>query len=415
MNTLSNNKINDGFRALRVRNYRLYWIGQLISFCGTWMQTTAQAWVVYDLTQSPFALGLVSTLQFLPIMLLTLFGGVIADRVPKRKVVLITQTLALIQASIFGLLVSAGHVQIGHVYALATIQGIINAIDNPVRQSFANELVGNADRPSAIALNSVLFNTARVLGPALAGILIASVGAATALYLNAASFLAVIAAVLMMNPAEFVAKPSTRKTAAPLRELAEGLKYAWNTPAILTPLIIVAAVGTFGYNFSVVLPLVGGFVLKTDAAGFGALSSAFGVGSLVGALVNTLNSKKSTARLMWGSIGFSVLLAALPFSTNLQLSMLLLVLQGLCGVTFTTAASTVIQTTVPDQLRGRITSLNFLLFAGSTPIGALVIGTLSDLLNVPDALLICGILCLLGIGISAVYHRRAQATGQPLG
>ncbi|MCW1969176.1 MAG: MFS transporter [Anaerolineae bacterium] len=415
MNTLSNNKLNDGFRAFRVRNYRLYWIGQLISFCGTWMQTTAQAWVVYDLTQSPFALGLVSTLQFLPIMLLTLFGGVIADRVPKRKVVLITQTLALIQAGIFGLLVSTGQAQIGHVYVLAAIQGIINAIDNPVRQSFANELVSNADRPSAIALNSVLFNTARVLGPALAGILIASIGTAAALYLNAASFLAVITAVLLMNPAEFVAKPSARKAAAPLRELAEGLKYAWNTPAILTPLIIVAAVGTFGYNFSVVLPLVGGFVLKTDAAGFGALSSAFGVGSLVGALVNTLNSKESTARLMWGSIGFSVLLAALPFSTNLQLSMLLLVLQGLCGVTFTTAASTVIQTTVPDQLRGRITSLNFLLFAGSTPIGALVIGTLSDMLNVPDALLICAILCLIGIGISAMYHRRAQATGQPSG
>ena len=206
MASLRTIQISNGFRAFRVRNYRLFWIGQLISFCGTWMQTTAQAWVVYDITKSPFSLGLVSTLQFLPIMLLTLFGGVIADRVPKRKIIILTQILALIQAAIFGLLVATGWVQIWHVYILATIQGMINAIDNPVRQSFAAELVSNADRPSAIALNSVLFNTARVLGPAIAGILIASVGAAIALFLNAASFLAVISAALLMNPAEFIVK-----------------------------------------------------------------------------------------------------------------------------------------------------------------------------------------------------------------
>lgn len=406
MASLRTIQISNGFRAFRVRNYRLFWIGQLISFCGTWMQTTAQAWVVYDITKSPFSLGLVSTLQFLPIMLLTLFGGVIADRVPKRKIIILTQILALIQAAIFGLLVATGWVQIWHVYILATIQGMINAIDNPVRQSFAAELVSSADRPSAIALNSVLFNTARVLGPAIAGILIASVGAAIALFLNAASFLAVISAALLMNPAEFIVKQTTRRNEAPIGQLVEGLKYARNTPVILVPLIIIAAVGTFGYNFSVVLPLVGGFVLHTDAAGFGALSSAFGAGSLIGALLNTLNGKGSLRRLMFGSIGFSLLLAVLPFSTDLRLSMGLLVLQGLCGVTFTTAASTLIQTTVPDQLRGRITSLYFLLFAGSTPIGALVIGSLSDLLNVPDALLICGILCLVGIAISAIYRQR---------
>ncbi len=397
--------LKKGFSALSVRNYRLYWIGQLISISGTWMQTTAQAWVVYSLTHSPMALGTVTTLQFLPIMLLSLFGGVIADRVPKRKVVLVTQTAALIQATLFGLLVATGLIQVWHIYILAMAQGIINAIDNPVRQAFAAELVSREERANAIALNSMLFNAARIVGPALAGILIAKTGAATALFLNAASFLAIIIAILMMNPDAFFSRTAVQQRASPLGEIAEGLRYSWQTPAVLIVMIIVGFIGTFGYNFSVVLPLLAGFVLHTDAVGFGALSAALGIGSCGGALAAAYFQRVSLRRLILSSTGFSLFLGAVALSTHFWLSELLLVILGFFGVMFSTNAATLIQTTVPDHLRGRVTSLYFLLFAGSTPIGAFLIGTLSSKLNVTDALLVCATLCLFGVIYSFVYER----------
>ena len=403
--------LKEGFRALRVRNYRLYWFGQLISISGTWMQTTAQAWVVYSLTDSPMALGTVTALQFLPIMFLSLFGGVLADRVPKRKVVLATQTAALLQATLFGALVALGLIQVWHIYLLAALQGIINAIDNPVRQAFAAELVSREDRANAIALNSMLFNGARVIGPALAGILIAKVGAAAALFLNAASFLSILGAISLMNPNAFFSKPAVQSSDSPMKQLAEGLRYTWQTPIVLSVMITVGFIGTFGYNFSVVLPLLGGFVLHTDAMGFGALSSALGIGSSLGALTAAFFQKVSLKRLLIAAAGFSILLAAVAMSTQLLLSEILLVVLGFFGVIFSTNAATLIQTTVEDHLRGRVTSLYFLLFAGSTPIGSFLIGTISSRLNVRDALLICATLCLFGVAVSSGYaylvHKRS--------
>ncbi len=402
---LSLQTLKAGFHALGIRNYRLYWIGQLISLCGTWMQTTAQAWVVYSLTNSPMALGTVTTLQFLPIMFLSLFGGVMADRVPKRKVVFITQTAALIQATLFGLLVATGLIQVWHIYILAFLQGIINAVDNPVRQAFAAELVSRDDRANAIALNSMLFNAARIVGPALAGILIAKTGASTALFLNAASFLAIIIAIGMMDTSAFFNQAGLQKRMSPMQELAEGLRYTWHTPAVLIVMLVVGFIGTFGYNFSVVLPLLGGFVLHTDAVGFGELSAALGIGSCIGALAAAFWQRISLRWLLLSSAGFSLFLGAVALSTHLWLSNLLLVILGFFGVMFSTNAATVIQVTVPDHLRGRVTSLYFLLFAGSTPIGAFLIGTLSTKFNVTDALLICAALCLLGVVYSALYER----------
>jgi MFS family permease len=399
-------RLGETFRAMRVRNYRLYWFGQLISISGTWMQTTAQAWVVFTLTNSPLALGTVTTLQFLPITLLTLFGGVIADRAPKRKLVLVTQSLALVQATIFGILVATNTIQVWHMYVLAAMQGIINAIDQPVRQAFAAELVSVEDRPNAIALNSMLFNAARIVGPAIAGILIAKTGAAPALFINAASFLAVIIAIMLMNPAQFFIKPNKRAPEPPLKQLAEGLRYSRRTPAVLIVLILVGFIGTFGYNFSVVIPLLGGFVLKTDAAGFGLLSAALGVGSLLGAISTALTRKITVGRLITGAAGFTIFFALLAVNSNLWLAMLLLAIVGFFGVVFSTNGSSLIQITVPDHLRGRVTSLYFLLFAGSTPIGATVIGTLSSTFNVTDALLFCAVMCGFGVLIAWLYNRR---------
>lgn len=399
-----------GFHALQVRNYRLFWIGQMISQTGSWMQTTAQAWLVLQITQSPFALGLVTTLQFLPIMLLSLIGGVITDRWPKHRLILITQMAALLQAAVFAALVASGAIQLWHVYVLATIQGIITAIDNPVRQSFVVELVGREHLINAVALNSMLFNGSRIIGPALAGIMIASAsstlnGISLVLAVNTISFVAVLVGLLIMRPSEFSNVPPLVAGKMGQR-LAEGLVYVWHTPSVLLVMIVVAAIGTFGYNFSVVLPLLSGFVLHTDAAGFGALSAFLGFGSVVGAIATAYMRQVTVGRLMLGSTAFAILLGAVAISTNYAISGALLIALGFAGILFSTSANTLLQLNVPDELRGRVMSLYMLLFAGSTPIGGLLIGTLSNIIGVSETLLVCAVLCLLGIGGAMVYRRR---------
>lgn len=394
-----------GFRALEVRNYRLYWCGQLISQTGSWMQTTAQAWLVFQITRSPLALGLVATLQFLPIMLLSLAGGVISDRLPKHRLVLATQVAGLVQSLIFGTLVLAGAVQLWHIYVLAALLGVINAIDNPARQTFAAELAGREHLANAVALNSMLFNGARIVGPALAGLLIARVGIAPALYLNTLSFVGMIAALLLMDPATFL-RPAQPTGGRARGGLAEGLAYVWRTPTVLQIMIVVAAIGGFGYNFSVVLPLLAGFVLHTDASGFGGLSAFLGVGALLGAISTAYARQITLRRLIGGSACFSVLLGALALSTSLPLSAALLVALGFAGILFSTSANTLLQLRAPDALRGRVMGLYMLLFAGSTPIGSFLIGALSSLVGVPATLLACAGLCLLGVGGALLYRWR---------
>lgn len=395
-----------GFRALRIRNYRLFWIGQLISLTGTWMQTTAQGWLVLQLTNSPLALGLVTTFQFLPSMLLSLFGGVIADRVPKYRLIVVTQSAALIQAALFGLLVWGGSIQLWQVYTLALLLGIINAIDTPTRQAFIIDLVGRDDVPNAIALNSLLFNSARIVGPALAGLLIAHIGLAPAFIGNALSFVAVLAGLLLMDRKTFrPTPPHTQSTI--MQGIVEGLTYIWRTPSVLLIMIVIAFIGTFGYNFSVVLPLLSGFVLHTDAVGFGMLSSAFGMGSLVGGLVVAYSKQVTVKRLLIGATAFSLVLGTVALTPIFTVSLLLLAALGAAGIVFTTSANTLIQLTVPDALRGRVVSVYWLLFAGSTPIGALFIGSLANLIGVPETLLLCAVLCLIGVGGAWVYWQRS--------
>jgi len=402
--------VKRGFHALQVRNYRLFWIGQMISQTGSWMQRTAQDWLVLQLTHSPFALGLVTALQFLPVLLLSLIGGVITDRWPKHRLVTITQVAALLQAAVFAALVASGAIQLWHVYVLATIQGIITAIDNPVRQSFVVELVGREHLINAVALNSMLFNGSRIIGPALAGIMIASAsstlnGISLVLAVNAISFVAVLVGLLMMRPSEFSNVPPVVAGKMGQR-LVEGLVYVWHTPSVLLVMIVVAAIGTFGYNFSVVLPLLSGFVLHTDAAGFGALSAFLGFGSVVGAIATAYMRQVTVGRLMLGSTAFAILLGAVAISTNYAISGALLIALGFAGILFSTSANTLLQLNVPDELRGRVMSLYMLLFAGSTPIGGLLIGTLSNIIGVSETLLVCAVLCLLGIGGALVYRRR---------
>ncbi|HLY27813.1 MAG TPA: MFS transporter, partial [Aggregatilineales bacterium] len=326
--------ITRGFSSLHVRNYRLFIFGQVISVTGTWMQTTAQAWLVLQLTQSPFDVGLISTLQFLPVTIFALFGGVIADRVPKRSAIVVTQSAAMLQALVFGILVATGGIRLWHVYLLALIQGLITAIDNPVRQSFVVEMVGREDLVNAVSLNSMTFNLARIVGPALTGIVIAQIGIAPALFANAISFVPVIGALLMMNPQALFARTFTAARGSVLHQVREGLNYTWRTPAVLTIMIVAGAIGTFGFNFTVIVPLLGGFVLHTDAQNFGALFSFLGLGSVVAAASTAYFSRVTTRRLLASAFAFSLAFAALSLSTNLTLSSILVIPLGFFGIMF---------------------------------------------------------------------------------
>lgn len=401
-----------GFRALEERNYRLYWWGQLVALTGSWMQMTAQAWLVVELTESTFALGTVATLQFLPMMLLSLFGGVLADRLPKYRVLMVARVAALIQAGIFAALLTTGALQLWHIYVLAALLGTINAIEMPTRQAFVVELVGRDILPNAVALNSMQFNLARIIGPALAGYLIARLGFSLVFALNAISIIPVIAGLLMMRTGEFHSLPTSSRGPI-LTRLAEGVSYAWRTPQVLLVLLVVATIGTFGYNFSVVLPLIAGFVLQIDSVGFGLLSSALGVGSLTAAVALAYIGKATMKRLLIGAGCFCVLFAGVALSPSMLLSAALLAALGFAGITFTTSANTLLQLIVPDELRGRVMSLFVLLFAGSTPIGAFLIGSVSSLIGVPLTLLLCAGLCASGVIGSAAYYVRLERQAPP--
>jgi MFS family permease len=395
-----------GFESLRVRNFRLFWFGQVISVTGTWMQTTAQAWLVLKLTNdSPLALGTVITLQFLPVMVFALYGGVLADRLPKRRTLVITQTLLMIQATIFASLVLTGLIQLWHVYVLAMTQGLITALDNPLRQAFLFEMVGRKDIVNAVGLNSMRFQGARIFGPALAGVVIQLIGIAPTLILNAISFVPVIGALLKMDARAFFAAPPARNGSVWVN-LKEGLRYAARTPIILSILIVVAFIGTFGYNFTVFTPLVADNILKTDAAGFGLLSAAMGVGAFAAALGAAYARTITLRRMLISGAIFSVLLGALALSTSFGLSMLIFVLLGITGITCATSTNSLLQLNTPEHLRGRVMSINVLLAQGSTPIGGLFLGSVGQAAGVSLAIFLCAVLCLLGVSLVGAYRWR---------
>jgi MFS family permease len=383
------------FVALRHRNFRLFWSGQLISLIGTWMQTTGQAWLVLELTHSAWLLGVVGALQFLPVMLLALFGGVLADRLPKRRVLLFTQSFATLQAFVLWLLVVTGEVRLWHVLVLAALLGLTNSFDMPTRQAFVVEMVGRHDLPNAIALNSSLFNLARILGPGLGGLIIAWVGVTPLFLLNAISFIPVITglALIRMSELHAQAKPPTLEADAPrqntLQSLREGLAYVWHTPSILLIIAVLGTISLFGINFNVVLPLFATDVLHAGAVGFGFLSAAFGAGSLLSALwLAWGNTRPNMHRLLIAAFAFCLFEAAFAISHWYALSLVLIASTGFAQIAFSATANTTIQTVAPDHLRGRVMSVFMLVFAGSIPFGNLFIGGLAHLLGAPIALLI---------------------------
>ncbi len=404
------------FRSLGNYNYRLFFFGQMISLTGTWMQTIGQAWLVLDLTHSPLALGTVTMLQFLPISLLVLFGGVIADKVPKRRLLVLTQTAAMTQAFVLAFLTWSGLIALWQIYVLAAMLGLTNAVDNPTRQAFVVEMVGRDDVMNAVALNSSVFNSARLVGPAVGGVIIAVVGVSAAFFINGTTFIAVIIGLLLMRPA--LLYPASRGGEGHLlNQLAEGLRYSLRTPAILLIVILMASIGTFGYNFTVVLPLLAQNVLHVGSIGFGVMTSAVGVGSLVAALALATLSKASRRTLFIGATAFAAVLAAVAASHWYALTLVLLVALGAASISFTATANSTLQITAPDHLRGRVMSLYMLLFAGSTPIGGQLTGIMAEHIGVQSTVGIEAGICGLGIAAALAYlaaHRTPARANIPL-
>jgi MFS family permease len=402
----------ESLRAFQHRNYRLFYAGQSVSLIGTWMQTIAQAWLVLQITNSEVALGVVTMLQFLPIMLFVLFAGVIADRVPKRNFLVLTQSVAMVQALILAALVFTGEVHLWHVYVLALMLGFANAFDMPTRQAFAIEMVGREDLINAVALNSGMFNGARLIGPAIAGFIIAAFGVETVFLLNGLSFIAVILSLLAIRQSELYKIDRRGPAGNPLRELKDGLQYSLRTPSILLIVIIVAVIGTFGYNFTVMLPLVDRFVLHKGSVTLGFLTAAVGLGSLVAAVLLAGRKKATRYQLFTGITAFTLLLGGVALSTNVYVSLACLVGIGAAGTTWATTANTSLQIAAPDEMRGRVVSLYMLLFAGSTPIGGYLLGFLASTIGTREAIGLFAGLCGVGVVLGVAYYTLNKAAVQ---
>lgn len=403
------------FIALRHRNFRLFWFGQLISLIGTWMQSIGQAWLVLELTHSALLLGLVGALQFLPVLLFTLFGGVLADRWPKRTVLLVTQSSAMIEAMILWILVATGTVQIWHILVLAVCLGMTNSLDMPARQAFVVEMVGREDLPNAIALNSSLFNMARIIGPGIGGLIIATLGVAPLFLLNGLSFIAVLIGLLMIDTTQLHGQDSRLALQrqdhkqGTIKSLHEGLLYVFQTPSVLLIIAVVGVISLFGINFNVVLPLFATDVLHAGATGFGFISSVFGIGSLLCALwLAWSNKKPSVQHMLVGSTVFCVAEAAFAISHLYVLSLVLIAAVGFAQIAFTAMANTTLQTVSPNHLRGRVMSVYMMVFNGTTPVGNLFIGGLAAPFGASFSLLVGALLSLIAAVFGWIYRKPAE-------
>jgi MFS family permease len=383
------------FRAMRHRNFRLYIFGQSISLIGSWMQTTAQAWLVYELTRSSFWLGMIGFLGSFPLLVLSVFGGAMADRWPKRGLLLLTQVVAMMLAFIFAALVWSKVITIAWIGALALALGIVIAFEWPARQAFVVEMVGKDDLANGIALHSAVFNSARLLGPAIGGALIALIGIAWCFFLNGVSYLAVIAGLWMMR----LPRRSFSSTAAMSikKSLGETFSYVLQTPPVLGLLALVAMVTVFGWSFSVLLPIFAGEILKGDALTLGKLLSAVGIGALLSALtVAATGNRISPRRVLFSGLTiFVVSVSGFAVSQSLRWSIALLVLVGFGLITFYITANTSLQRRVPDHLRGRAMGIYAVAFGGLMPIGSLQAGAMATAVGPKLTLIIGAAFCAI--------------------
>ncbi|MFF9343421.1 MFS transporter [Streptomyces sp. NPDC014773] len=394
------------FRALRVRDFRLFVLGQIVSVAGTWMMVVAQDWLVLGLSGgSASALGTVTALQFAPVLLLTLYGGRLADRYDKRALLTVANVLSCALALVLAVLVVTGGVRLWHVYVFACGLGVVNSVEVPARMAFVGELVGSELLPNASALSAAYFNVARVVGPALSGLLISVAGVGWVMMLNAASYAATVVALRLMRGGT---GPERRR--GDRVRVVDGLRAAGRFDLVV-PLTLVAVIGLFGLNFQLTLPLLASQVHHAGASAFGVVTAVFAAGSLVTALATTVRSGRPSARLVaGGAVAFGVLETAVGMTSSYALSLVLLFLTGGATIFFVQAANHRVQLGVPPELRGRVLALYTLILQGSTPLGALLVGALADRWGVRWGFVIGGLVSLAaGLGAAAAGRRDGTA------
>src|ERR1035437_3802941 len=395
-------------RALKHRNFRLFFFGQLISVTGTWMQTLAQAWLLMTLVgknQAIVLLGLLGVAQFVPVLVLGLFGGIIADIWPKRRTVIATQIAAGLLALTLGGLDYFHVVAVWHIFVLAFLLGIVNAVDMPTRQSFVVEMVGRDDIANAVALNSAVFSGGRIVGPAIAGILIGILGTALCFVLNGLSYGAVVISLLAMRDSELMpaARLAMPKTVAAIREnLGDGLRYVWNTPVVLLAIGVIGFVSTFGMNFNVVLPVMAARVLNVGSNGLGLLFASMGAGALIAALAVATLQRPRLRILIGGGMVLGVSALVLPSTTAFPVALPTVFFSGAGAIATAASANSLIQITVPGPLRGRVMSVYTTVVAGSSPVGNGLTGGVGGLWGTPAALLMNGAICFGAQAVAGV-------------
>ncbi len=400
--------VHQTFSSLRIRNFRLYFTAQLISVSGTWMQSVAQAWLVLHLSDSGVALGIVVGLQFLPMLLFGPFGGLVADRTNKRRLLFATQAAGGLLALVLGVLVVTDTVVLWQVYLLAGLLGVVNLFDNPARQTFMIEMVGRDDLPNAVSLNSVVMNASRVVGPAVGGVIITVFGLGVCFFVNAASYVAVLIGLAMMRTAELHPTAPVERARGQVRD---GFRYVWRTPALRNVLVAVAVIGIFAYNFTVTLALLAKVTFGGGAGTYAMLTSCMGAGAIVGGLLAAHRARPTPRLLQVLALVFGGLLAAVALAPTLLAADLLIVLMGAASIGFIATANATLQLTADPAMRGRVMALYAMAFLGTTPIGAPLVGAIAQWTNPRVAMLTGAVATLAAAGLLMWRHTTGVRVG----
>ncbi len=396
------------FLSLRLhRNYRLFFSGQVVSLTGTWMQNTALAWFVVELTHSPVAVGILAFCRFVPFSVFGLLAGVLADRFDNRRLVMVTQFCAMLVSVVLALLAFSGEAEVWHAYVLAALGGTALVFDAPGRHALTFQMVGRDELPNAVALNASLFNASRVIGPAVGGLLIATAGVGVCFAVNAVSFLAVLTALALMRTDELVPVDKSERPTTLLGGVKDGLRYVRRTPRVRAVLLMTVVLSTVGFNFHVLVPVLAADTLEVGARVFGLLSAAFGAGAVVGALTVAALARPSFKALVAGTAGFSICLLVLAAQTTVIACAALLFLTGICFTLWMSNTQSILQLTAPDHLRGRVLSVFLLAFGGLAPFGGLLAGWLAHVGGTQLAFTVGGLSGLL----MTVYGIRTMRRG----
>ena len=399
------------FSSLRIRNYRLYFTAQLISVSGTWMQTVAQSWLVLRLTGSGVDLGIVVGLQFLPMLLFGPVGGLVADRINKRRLLYLTQAGGGVLALVLGILVVTHEVQLWQVYVLAAMLGMVNVFDNPARQTFIMEMVGREDLPNAVSLNTVVMNASRVVGPAIGGVIITLVGLGVCFFVNAASYLAVIIGLSMMRSAELHPTGTVRRAKGQIRD---GFRYVWRTPSLRNTLLAVAVIGIFAYNFTVTLALLAKDTFHGGAGTYSVLTACMGAGAVVGGLLAAHRARPTPRLLQVLALVFGGLLGAVALAPTLATAAVLIVFMGAASIGFIATANASLQLGADPAMRGRVMALYAMAFLGTTPIGAPLVGAIAQWTSPRISLLVGAVATILSAGILMWRHQAGVRRNGPV-